>query len=73
MASLYDLSLPELEAFVEAAPKISIHYFDRDAHLDLKNALQICGGDRVPVVVFLSEDDKFLVEYKTRPDLPDDV
>lgn len=57
---------PIFETFVEAAPKISIHYFDRDAHLDLKTALQICGGDRVPVCVFLSEDDKFVGLYGDR-------
>lgn len=57
---------PIFETFAEVSPRLAIHYFDRDEHSDLKSALQICGGDRVPVVVFLSEDDKFVGLYGDR-------
>jgi hypothetical protein len=57
---------PIFQCFAEAAPKIAIRYFDRDAHADLQSALQICGGNRVPVLVFLSEDDKFVGLYGDR-------
>ncbi len=57
---------PIFERFVEVAPKIKIHYFDRDENQDLMQALQICGGNRIPVVVFLSEDDKFCGIYGER-------
>ena len=43
-----------------------MHYFDRDVHSDLTAALQLCGGNRVPVLVFLSEDDQFLGLYGDR-------
>ena len=33
----------------------------------------LIGGVPAKLIKELSEDDKFLVEYKTRPDLPDDV
>jgi len=47
---------PILDHFSQASPKIDIHYFDRDTHLDLSNELSICGAPRVPSVLFLSED-----------------
>src|SRR5262249_46954707 len=56
---------PIFQAFVEAAPKtagspkIDLRFFDRDAHPDLQAALQLCGGNRVPVLVFLSEEGRF--------------
>lgn len=46
---------PIFERFAEATDKLAIRYFDRDAHPDLAAELKICGGARVPVVVFLSE------------------
>ena len=47
---------PIFEHFARANPRIAIRYFDRDAHPDLAEELKVCGGARVPVVVFLSED-----------------
>ena len=47
---------PIFEHFAIACPRIHIRYFDRDANPDLVAALSICGGMRVPVVLFLSED-----------------
>jgi hypothetical protein len=66
---------PIFERFAEAAPtggsagaspSLDIRYFDRDVHADLQAAWSICGGSRVPVVVFLSEDDQFLGLYGDR-------
>ncbi len=57
---------PIFQRFEEAAPSLVIRYFDRDVHADLQAALHICGGSRVPVVVFLSEDDQFLGLYGDR-------
>jgi hypothetical protein len=72
---------PIFERFVEAAPKIEVRYFLRDAHEELRETLRICGGHRLPVVVFLSEDDQFLglygdrtlAEYRTLAGLPPDA
>jgi hypothetical protein len=47
---------PIFEHFAEAAPVISVRYLDGDQHADVQRELQINGGNRVPVVVFLSED-----------------
>jgi len=35
---------------------IQVRYLDRDEHPDAQRELQINGGNRVPVVVFFSED-----------------
>ncbi|MDP1796198.1 MAG: thioredoxin family protein [Planctomycetaceae bacterium] len=42
-----------------ANPLIEIRYFDRDTHLDMADAVRICGGRRVPTVIFLSEEGAF--------------
>jgi thiol-disulfide isomerase/thioredoxin len=47
---------PAFEHFAAAAPLIRIRYLDRDEHADVQQALQINAGNRVPVVVFFSED-----------------
>lgn len=47
---------PILDHFSIATSKIQLRYFDRDANTDLGEALSICGGARVPAVLFLSED-----------------
>jgi hypothetical protein len=47
---------PIFEHFAAAAPVIATRYLDRDEHADVQRALQINGGNRVPVVVFFSED-----------------
>jgi hypothetical protein len=38
---------------------IEVRYFDRDDHADLADAVKICGGRRVPTVIFLAEDGAF--------------
>ncbi len=50
---------PILDCFAAENQKIQIRYFDRDQDQDLTEALKICGGMRVPVVVFLAEDGAF--------------
>ncbi len=47
---------PVFEHFADAAPVIATRYLDRDEHADVQRELQVNGGNRVPVVVFLSED-----------------
>ena len=47
---------PIFDHFERLNPRISVRYFDRDTHADLAAELKVCGGARVPVVVFLSED-----------------
>ena len=63
---------PMFERFAECTEKLKIRYFDRDDHGDLADALSICGGRRVPSVLFLSEDgapcgrygDRTLAKYR---------
>lgn len=50
---------PMLDHFARQTDLIHIRYFDRDAHPDLADAVSLCGGRRVPTVVFLSEEMKF--------------
>src|SRR6266478_5872596 len=47
---------PIFEQFAAVTPTIQIRYLDRDEHADVQQVLQVCGGNRVPVVVFFSED-----------------
>lgn len=49
------------------APGIDLRYLERDAHLDLADRLRICGGQRVPVVVFMNEDAEFVALAGDRP------
>jgi hypothetical protein len=57
---------PIFEHFVAAAPVIRVRYLDRDEHADVQKELQINGGNRVPVVVFLSEDGQEVARYGER-------
>lgn len=64
---------PALEIIARESPCIELRFVDRDADAALSQALRICGGSRVPVVVFLSEDfqecgrygDRTLSRYRT--------
>jgi thiol-disulfide isomerase/thioredoxin len=47
---------PIFARFAEAAPVLDVRFLDRDEHPDVQQALRVNGGDRVPVVVFFSED-----------------
>ena len=57
---------PNFELFATAAPVIRVRYIDRDEHADAQRALQINGGNRVPVVVFFSEDGFEVARYGER-------
>ena len=47
---------PLLERIAEASGCIDLRWIDRDEHPEFSSKLRINGGDRVPVVVFMSED-----------------
>ena len=63
---------PMFEHFAKQTDRLQIRYFDRDDHTDLADALSICGGRRVPSVLFLSEEgapcgrygDRTLAKYR---------
>lgn len=57
---------PIFQRFAEAAPALQLRFCDRDAHSDLQQELSICGGARVPAVVFLSEDGQEVGRYGDR-------
>lgn len=63
---------PIFDHFTRASSMIQIRFFDRDADADLSAELTICGGNRVPALLFLSEDgfvcgrhgDRTLAKYR---------
>jgi len=57
---------PIFDRFAEAAPVLAVRYLDRDAHPDVQQELRINGGNRVPVVVFFSEDGQEVARYGER-------
>ncbi len=57
---------PVFEKFADAAPSLKIRYLDRDAFPAAQAELQINGGNRVPVVVFFSEDGHEIARYGER-------
>jgi thiol-disulfide isomerase/thioredoxin len=57
---------PAFDHFARAAPAIDLRFLDRDARVDVRDALAINGGHRVPVVVFLSEDGYEVARYGER-------
>ena len=67
---------PVFRVFEELSATIHVRYIDRDEHPKLKESLTICGGARVPHVVFFSEDmqevgrygDRTLAKYRQMAD-----
>lgn len=57
---------PIFDHFAAAAGTINLRFFDRDKFPELAQELRICGGNRVPVVVFLSEDGQEVGRYGDR-------
>ena len=63
---------PIFEVFAKESPRLQIRYFDRDDQGDMADALSICGGRRVPSVLFMAEDgapcgrygDRTLAKYR---------
>src|SRR5262245_3255193 len=52
---------PLLAIIADEAPElIDLRFLDRDQNLDLAEPLKICGGLRVPTVVFMNEDFDFV-------------
>ena len=47
---------PIFDHFARETPKIQLRFFDRNSNSDLASELAVCGGPRVPAVLFLSED-----------------
>ncbi len=47
---------PIFDHFAFYSRAIDLRFLDRDAREDIRSALMINGGQRVPVVIFLSED-----------------
>src|SRR5262249_40909307 len=57
---------PIFEHFAQATPNLTVRYLDRDDHADMQQAVRINGGNRVPVVVFFSEDGQEVARYGDR-------
>ncbi len=57
---------PIFEHFAAAAPVVTVRYLDRDEHADVQRVLQVNGGNRIPVLVFFSEDGAEVGRYGER-------
>lgn len=57
---------PIFERFADVAPVLKVRYLDRDAHPNVQAQLKINGGNRVPIVVFFSEDGHEVARYGER-------
>lgn len=57
---------PIFDHFAAVASVLQIRYFDRDDSPDFAPHVKICGGARVPSVVFLSEDFQEVARYGDR-------
>ncbi len=57
---------PVFDHFAQASSPIDLRFLDRDASPDVREALSINGGHRVPVLVFLSEDGFEVSRYGER-------
>jgi hypothetical protein len=57
---------PAFDHFARAATAIDLRFLDRDARPDVRDALAINGGHRVPVALFLSEDGFEVARYGER-------
>jgi hypothetical protein len=51
---------PMLAAIAEACPAVDLRWLDRDEHAELSERVTICGGRRVPTVIWMSEDFEFV-------------
>ncbi len=57
---------PAFDHFARASSAVDLRFLDRDARPEVRDALAINGGQRVPVVVFLSEDGHEVARYGER-------
>ncbi len=57
---------PIFDHFASTSEVIDVRFLDRDARPDIAAHLKVCGGQRVPVAMFLSEDWHPVVYYGDR-------
>lgn len=57
---------PALERFAAACPAIVLRFLDRDILPEIAGHLRVCGGQRVPVAAFFSEDFTPILFYGDR-------
>jgi thiol-disulfide isomerase/thioredoxin len=57
---------PILQHLASRSPHIALRFLDRDTHSDVASELTVNGGLRIPMVVFLSEDDMECARYGER-------
>jgi len=57
---------PIFDHFAAASNAIELRFLDRDARDDARAALAMNGGNRVPIVLFLSEDLQEIARYGDR-------
>jgi thiol-disulfide isomerase/thioredoxin len=57
---------PIFERFAEATATLQVRFLDRDKHADVQRLLRVNGGDRVPVLIFFSEDGQEVARYGER-------
>jgi hypothetical protein len=57
---------PLFDRFTQAAAAIELRFLDRDLLPEVREALMMNGGQRVPVVLFLSEDGNEVFRYGER-------
>ena len=57
---------PMFAHFAVKSPAIDLRFIDRDAREDVRQALGVNGGARVPMVAFLSEDFALVARYGER-------
>jgi thiol-disulfide isomerase/thioredoxin len=57
---------PIFAHFQAAAPSLDVRFLDRDALPDVAAHLKVCGGQRVPVAAFFSEDFAPILFYGDR-------
>ncbi len=56
--------MPMLDHIARANPRVlQVRFVDRDEHKEVAEQVRICGGLRVPTVLFFSEDFEFLSLY----------
>jgi thiol-disulfide isomerase/thioredoxin len=51
---------PMLQAIAQGSPRIDLRWIDRDQAPALRDAVRICGGHRVPTVIWMAEDFEFV-------------
>ena len=57
---------PAFDHFAKAGTTIDLRFLDRDALPEVRQELAINGGQRVPILVFLSEDGQEVFRYGDR-------